>query len=150
MITRPSASVTHRPSCPRGVVGAAAVAFSVSPTHLWPYGKDFVVAVGTRFGRGFVDFYDFRLPIDPAEHARMHMVTLAALFGFTLAVALAVASRRALTAVLIFLVGAGWPATLLAGGNELGRGAVILAGSLLLLAGVSSRAQLGDRIADAM
>jgi transglutaminase-like putative cysteine protease len=122
------------------LIAAAAIAFSVSPTHLWPYGNDFVVPVATRFGNGFLDFYDFRLPFDPAEHERMHMVILAAVFGFTLVVAFAVAARRALTAVVLFLVGAAWPATLLAGGNELGRGAVILAGALLLLAGLSGRA----------
>jgi transglutaminase-like putative cysteine protease len=122
------------------LVAGAAVAFSESPTHLWPYGRDFVAQAGTRFGNGFVDFYDFRLPIDPGEHPRMHMVLLAAVFGFTLAVALAVAARRAVAAVILFLVGAGWPATLLAGGNELGRGAVILAVALVLLAGVSGRA----------
>jgi protein-glutamine gamma-glutamyltransferase len=121
-------------------VVAAGVAFSVSPTQLWPYGSDFFVPVGTRFGNGFLDFYDFRLPIDPAEHGRMHMVLLAALFAFTLAIAFAIAARRALTAVVLFLVGAGWPATLLAGGSELVRGAVILAAALALLAGVSGRA----------
>jgi transglutaminase-like putative cysteine protease len=121
------------------LVAAAAVAFSVSLTHLWPYGADFFGPVGTRFGNGFLDFYDFRLPIDPAEHARMHMVLLAALFAFTLVISFAIAARRTLTAVVLFLVGAGWPATLLAGGNELGRGAVILATALALLAGLSGR-----------
>jgi transglutaminase-like putative cysteine protease len=122
------------------VVAAASVAFSVSLTHLWPYGSDFFVPVATRFGNGFLDFYDFRLPIDPAEHARMHMVLLSALFTFTLVIAFAIAARRTLTAVALFLVAAGWPATLLAGGNELGRGAVILATALALLAGLSGRA----------
>jgi transglutaminase-like putative cysteine protease len=121
------------------IFAAAAVAFSVSPTRLWPDGAGFFVPVATRFGNGFLDFYDFRLPIDPVDHRRMHMVVLAAVFGFTLAVALAVAARRAITAVALFLVGAGWPATLLAGGNEVGRGAVILAAALSLLAGVSGR-----------
>src|SRR4051794_9101074 len=108
---------------------AVALAFSVSPTKLWPYGSDFFGSIGSRFGNGFVDFYDFRLPIDPVEHRRMHMVLLLALFAFTLAVALAIAARRPVAAVALFLVGAGWPATLLSGGNELGRGAVLLAGA---------------------
>ncbi len=119
---------------------ALGIAFSVSPTRLWPDGAGFFGTVTRRFGSGFADFYDFRLPLDPVEHPRMHMVILVAVFAFTLAVALAVAERRAVTAVALFLVGAGWPATLLAGGNELGRGAVILAGALALLAGVSGRA----------
>jgi Transglutaminase-like superfamily/TgpA N-terminal domain len=119
---------------------AVAVAFSVSPTRLWPDGAGFFGRVANRFGSGFLDFYDFRLPIDPVEHRRMHMVLLVALFAFTLAVGLAVAARRPVLAVALFLVGAGWPATLLTGGNELGRGAVLLAGALALLAGVSGRA----------
>jgi transglutaminase-like putative cysteine protease len=120
-------------------VAAMAVAFSVSLTHLWPYGFDFFGPAATRFGSGFLDFYDFRLPIDPSEHERMHMVLLAAVFAFTLVIAVAIAARRTVTAVVLFLVGAGWPATLLAGGNELARGAVILATALALLAGLSGR-----------
>src|SRR5919197_1501490 len=107
------------------------LAFSVSPLHIGD--------VGPRFGRGFLDFYDFRIPIDPAQHVRMHQVLLVAIFGFTLAVALALGSRRALPAVIAFLIGAGWPATLLAGGNEIGRGVVILAVALALLAGLTQR-----------
>jgi transglutaminase-like putative cysteine protease len=118
---------------------AAWVAFSVSPFDLWPGGDGFFGPLGSRFGRGFVDFYDFRLPIDPARQPYMHEVILAGIFGFTLAVALAIAARRVVLAVLFFLVGAGWPATVLAGGNELGRGAVILAVSLALLAGLAAR-----------
>ncbi len=107
------------------------LAFSVSPLDV---GK-----TGHRFTRGFLDFYDYRVPFDPQRNVRMHEVILLAIFGFTLAVALAVATRRALPALLAFLVGAGWPATLLAGGNELGRGIFILAVALVLLAGLTER-----------
>ena len=69
----------------------------------------------------------------------MHAVILIAIFAFTLAVALAVAARRALLAVVLFFVAAGWPATLLSGGNELGRGLAILAVALALLAGMTER-----------
>src|SRR5438045_3891568 len=69
----------------------------------------------------------------------MHQVILVAIFGFTLATALAVAARRALPAVIAFLIGAGWPATLLSGGNEVDRGVVILAVALALLAGMTQR-----------
>jgi protein-glutamine gamma-glutamyltransferase len=92
-----------------------------------------------RFGRGFVDYYEFRLPFDPARFPPSYEVLLAAIFGFVLAVSLAIAARRALPAVVFFLIGAGWPATVLAGGNELGRGAVILAVALLLLGGLAER-----------
>jgi protein-glutamine gamma-glutamyltransferase len=118
-------------SAPIAAFCAVCVAFSVSPLHIAP--------AGGRFSRGFLDFYDYRLPFDPQALARMHEVVLVAIFAFTLAVALAVAARRAVLAVVAFLVGAGWPATLLAGGNEIGRGVVILAVALLLLAGLTER-----------
>ena len=110
---------------------ALCLAFSVSPLD--------VGDVGPRFSGGFLDFYDFRLPIDPREHVRMHEVILVAIFSFALAVALAIAVRRALPAVIVFLIGAGWPATLLAGGNEIGRGVFVLAVALMLLAGLTQR-----------
>ena len=118
---------------------AAWVAFSISPSDLWPGGDGYFGPLGSHFGGGFVDFYDFQLPIDPARQPHMHQVILAAIFGFVLATALAIAARRVLLAVVCFLVGAGWPATLLAGGNEIGRGLVILAVALLLLAGILGR-----------
>jgi transglutaminase-like putative cysteine protease len=121
------------------LLAAGATAFSLSLLDLRPGGDGFFGPLGSRFGNGFLDFYDYRLPIDPAEHERMHMLILAALYGFALAVALAVAARRPLIAVVLFLLAAGWPATLLAGGNELGRGAVILAVALALLAGLTGR-----------
>ena len=118
---------------------AAWVAFSISPLALRPGGEGFFGPLGSRFSRGFLDFYDYRLPFDPAEHPRMHGVILIAIFGFTFAVALAVAARRALFAVVLFFIAAGWPATLLAGGIELGRGVAILAVTLALLAGMTER-----------
>jgi transglutaminase-like putative cysteine protease len=110
---------------------ALCLAFSVSPLDIGD--------VGHRFGRGFLDFYDFRIPIDPVQHVRMHEVILAAIFAFTLAVALCLGAGRPLPAVIAFLIGAGWPATLLAGGSEIGRGVVILAVALALLAGMTQR-----------
>jgi transglutaminase-like putative cysteine protease len=115
------------------------VAFSVSPFAVWPGGDGFFGPLGSRFGQGLVDFYDFRLPFDPVRHPQSHQVILAAIFGFTLAVALAVAARRPLLAVACLLVGAGWPVTLLAGGDEISRGVVILAVALALLAGLTER-----------
>jgi len=121
-------------------VAAAAIAFSVSLAALVPGGDPFFSRIVDRFGGGFVDFYEFRLPIDPLLHPRMHMLILFAVFVFTFLVALSVAARRPVPAVALFLVGAGWPSTLLSGGNELGRGAIILVGALMLLAGLSDRA----------
>jgi transglutaminase-like putative cysteine protease len=121
------------------VLLAAWVVFSVSPLALLPGGQGFFGPLGSRFSRGFLDFYDYRLPFDPAVHPKMHAVVLVAIFGFALAVALAIAARRALFAVALFFLAAGWPATLLSGGNELGRGLAILAVALALLAGMTER-----------
>ena len=120
--------------------GGVCVAFSLSPLALWPGGARFFSPLAHRFGGGFADFYEFRLPVDPNAHARMHMLVLLALFVFVGAAALAVAARRPVLAVAAFLIGAGWPSTLLSGGHELGRGAIILAAALVLLAGVRGRA----------
>ena len=118
---------------------AAWVAFSLSPLAIWPGGKTFFGPLGSRFSRGFLDFYEFRLPINGIDRPQMHAVILTAIFGFTLALALALAARRALIAVLIFFIGAGWPATLLSGGNELGRGIAILGVALAILAVMTER-----------
>jgi transglutaminase-like putative cysteine protease len=66
----------------------------------------------------------------------MHAVLLAAAFCFTAALALAAAARRPLVAVLVLVIGAAWPATLLPDERDLTRGAVILGAALLLLAGL--------------
>ncbi len=121
------------------LVLAGWVALSVSPVAVWPGGNGFFGPLGSRFGSGFVDFYEFALPFDPARHTNMHRVILVAIYAFTLAVALAVAARRPLLAVIAFLIAAGWPATLLAGGNEIARGVVILGVALALLAGLTER-----------
>jgi transglutaminase-like putative cysteine protease len=122
------------------MVAALAVAFSLSPRMLWPDGSDFFGTFASRFGGGFEDFYQYRLPIEPAFHARMHMLLLLAVFGFCALTAIAIASRRAVAAVCCFVVAAGWPATLLGGGSPLVRGAVILVVALALLAGLTDRA----------
>src|SRR5262249_25712545 len=112
-----------------------AISFSVSALG----GGGIFTPIADRFGSGFVDFYAFRLPVDPFIHPRMHMLILLAVFVFTLLAAQAIAARRPVLAVAIFLIGAGWPSTLLAGGHELWRGAVILTCALALLAGVRER-----------
>ena len=121
------------------VLAGLAISFSVSLSAIVPGGDGFFAPIVDRFGSGFVDFYSFRLPVDPAVQPRMHMLILLAVFVFTLLAAQAIAARRAVLAVAVFLVGAGWPSTLLAGGHDLLRGAVILACALALLAGVRER-----------
>ena len=90
----------------------------------------------TRFTNGVLDFYDVRLPFNGSFHPEMHDLVLAAGFGFTLVLGLLAASRRPVAAMLVLVVGAGWPATLLSDGHDLLRGAAILAAALLLLAGL--------------
>jgi hypothetical protein len=122
------------------LIAALSVAFFVSLAALAPGGAHFFGPAASRFADGFAAFYSFRLPVDPRLHPHMHMLLLFASFSFTLLVALVVAARRPVLAVACFLVGAGWPATLLAGGHEFARGVVILVGALALLAGLSERA----------
>ena len=130
-----------RPLAARIGVGAVATvlvvhsAFGLSVFHP----RHFFGPLLGRFRDGFLNFYDVKLPLDPAAHPRMHSVLLVAIFGFCVALALAVVARRAVVAVLVLVVGAGWPATLLSGGNELLRGGVVLAAALVLLAGLAAR-----------
>src|SRR5579872_218504 len=100
------------------------------PLHLAGY-------AARHFWRGLNDFYAVRLPFDPSFRPDMHLVLLAAAFGFV--AALGLAARRPVAAVFVVLVGAGWPATLL-GGHDLLRGAAILGAALLLLSGFRGRA----------
>ena len=120
------------------IVGGLSVAARVSPRDARPWDDkhDFFGPLGSRLGNGLLDFYDVRLPFDPYFHPEMHALLLAAGFAFAAALAVAVGARRPLASVLVLLVGAGWPATLLPDGRDLTRGAVILACALLLLAGL--------------
>jgi transglutaminase-like putative cysteine protease len=69
----------------------------------------------------------------------MRGVLLTAVFAFTLAVALAIATRRPIAAVVIVLVGAGWPATIRGPAGAFGMGALILLAALAVLAGLTTR-----------
>jgi protein-glutamine gamma-glutamyltransferase len=111
---------------------AAGIAFDLSP------GIHFPGRLLSRFGQGFLDFYDVKLPFDAGAHPRMHGTVLLAVFVFTLAASLAIAERRPRSASLALLVGAGWPATLF-GGHDYVRGAALLAGLLVLLVGLRER-----------
>jgi transglutaminase-like putative cysteine protease len=110
---------------------AGHAAFDVWITH--------PLRLGSRFWGGFLEFYDVRLPFAAANHARMEGVLLVALFVSCAALALAVAARRPVTAAAVLLVGAGWPATLLTGPDDLWRGVALLALLLLLVVGLGGR-----------
>jgi protein-glutamine gamma-glutamyltransferase len=112
---------------------AARVAFGA-----WPVDRHhFLGRTLARFGDGFGEFYDERVPFAPAEHARMHGVVLIAIFAFALAVALALAARRPLAAGFLFLAGAAWPITLAPPSNALARGGLLLAVLLWILVGMT-------------
>ena len=112
---------------------AGAVAFRLGPGPHYP-GR-----LLSRLWSGFLSFYDVQLPFSAAAHQNMDGTVLLAVFAFTAAAALAIAARRPALAATALLVGAGWPATLLAG-QELSRGAGILAALLVLFAGLRDRA----------
>jgi protein-glutamine gamma-glutamyltransferase len=107
------------------VVGA--IAFDLGPGLTLPG------HVLSRFGNGFLEFYDVQIPFDPGAHPRMHGVLLVAVFAFTLWVALAAAARRPGLVALALVVGVGWPGTLLPG-RDFARGGLLLAVILLATA----------------
>ena len=91
-------------------------------------------AIARLAGNGFLEFYDVLVPFDGAAHPNMRGVLLLAVFVFSLLGALAVASRRPVAASLVLVAGAGWPSTIDPGGDDLARGAVLLATALALVA----------------
>ena len=95
--------------------------------------------LGGRFGGGFLEFYDVKLPFAAAHHPRMEGVILVALFASCAAVAMMVAARSPVGAAFTLLVAAGWPATLLHGTDDLQRGAALLGALLTLVVGLGAR-----------
>jgi transglutaminase-like putative cysteine protease len=110
-------------ACVVALLVTGAIAFGAG--HLWALPGRML----SRFGDGFLEFYDYQVPFDPTAHPRMHGVLLVALFAFTLAFALAVAARRPGLAAIVLVVGVGWPGTLLPG-HDLLRGSLLLVGVL--------------------
>jgi transglutaminase-like putative cysteine protease len=95
--------------------------------------------LGPIFDNGFADFYSTHLPFDPRVHVAMADLVLAAVFVFSLAIALLAAERKPVAAAIVVLLGAGWPATLLGPSRGLAMGAAILGAALIVLAGLGSR-----------
>jgi protein-glutamine gamma-glutamyltransferase len=108
------------------LIAAWSIALDVRPYALG--------AVLSRTGRGFLDFYDVLVPFDASQHRLMEGVVLLAVFTFTALASLAVAARRPMLASLVLVAGAGWPATIFPGHDDLGRGVLLLAAALLLVA----------------
>ena len=89
-----------------------------------------------RFGGGFLEFYDVRLPFFAVSHPRMDGVILVAFYASGAAVAMAIAARKPVLASAAVVVAAGWPATLLTGPDDLLRGVALLAAVLSLVVGL--------------
>ncbi len=116
------------------LAGALAALFVAAPIALEVARPYALGQLSARAGRGFLDFYDVLVPFDGAAHPLMHGVLLLAVFVFTALGALAVASRRPLAASAVLVAGAGWPATILPGTDDLARGALLLVAALALVA----------------
>lgn len=116
------------------LAGALAALFVAAPIALEVSRPYALGRLWSRGGRGFLDFYDVLVPFDGAAHPLMHDVVLLAVFVFTALGALAVASRRPLAASLVLVAGAGWPATILPGSDDLARGGLLLVAALALVA----------------
>ena len=121
------APLLRRPALVASLLLWPRLAFEQWPWHL--------VRCATRFGNGFLDFYDVRTPFDPRVHADMRAVVLTAIFGFVLLLSV----RWTPAAVAAVLVGAGWPATLAGGAHAIALGAAMLVAVLVLLSQRISR-----------
>jgi transglutaminase-like putative cysteine protease len=121
------------------LLAAIRIALGVS---LFQSPQNFFVQLGSRFWHGVLAFYRVVLPLDPGSHPHMQQALLAGVFLFCLALGLAVAARRPVAACVVLVVGAGWPVTLLPGHAAVLRGALILGGCLLLLAGMREQARV--------
>ena len=116
---------------------AGSVALDVPLRWALPFDdRDIVASLASRTWEGFLSFYDVTVPFEGIGQPFMHGAVLMAVFAFSLAGALAVAARKPPLALAALLLGAGWPATMLPGDNELARGLLILATGLVLLAAV--------------
>jgi transglutaminase-like putative cysteine protease len=121
------APLVWRPAMIISVLLWPRLAFEQWPWHL--------VRCATRFGNGFLDFYDVRTPFDPRVHVDMRGVVLTAIFGFVLLLTV----RWTPVAVAAVLLGAGWPATLAGDAHAVAMGAAILTAVLVLLSTRVSR-----------
>ena len=65
-------------ACVVALLATGAIAFGVGNVWALP-GR-----ILSRFGSGFLEFYDYQIPFDPAAHPSMHGVLLVALFAFCL------------------------------------------------------------------
>lgn len=122
----------HRGAAALAACSAGAwIAFGAQPWELAPFRDERVLGpLVSAVGRGITDFYAVLLPLDPVRNPEMHSLVLCAIFGFTLAVGLLVATRRPVGAAAVTVAGAGWPATVMSD-------QAVLIGALALAAALS-------------
>jgi protein-glutamine gamma-glutamyltransferase len=126
------------------ILVAAWIVTDVRPWHLPPFRDTALVdPVARALSNGFGDFYGVVLPFSAADHPEMHMLVLAAIFGFVAVTSLLVAARLPLAAAAATVAGAGWPATLLDTG-------AVAVGALGLAAALSIFVALRVRSAPAL
>jgi transglutaminase-like putative cysteine protease len=115
---------------------ALAVAFGrpLSDVRIGNSERDFFGPVLSSLRRGLLDFFDTKLPFDPAKFPDMVGVVVIAVFAFAVAVGIAIAARRLFLALGLLVLGVGWPATMsfsgLDGNQPLALGGALLAASL--------------------
>jgi transglutaminase-like putative cysteine protease len=113
-------------------LGAAWVAFGAEPWELLPFRDERVLAPALHeVGTGVVAFYEVFLPFAPQRNPEMHSLVLCAVFAFTLAAALLVATRHPIAAAAVTVAGVGWPATL-SGGSAIAFGTLALVAALAI------------------
>ncbi len=115
-------------------LAACARVFSRPVTEARPGGEhDFFGPVLGSFRDGFLNFYDTTLPFQRGDFPLMHADVLLAIFGFSLATGILIASRRPIGAAVALVVGVGWPTTLVPGTRPLLVGALAFVGVLAVL-----------------
>ncbi|HEX2044817.1 MAG TPA: transglutaminaseTgpA domain-containing protein [Gaiellaceae bacterium] len=114
---------------------AASVSFEIPLTDAQPRDpqRDFFGPVLDGIQRGFLDFYETRLPFNGLDFQLMHAVVLLAVFGFTALAGVFVVFERPVAASLVLVAGVGWPGTLNAGDHAVRAGALALVGVLAVL-----------------
>jgi protein-glutamine gamma-glutamyltransferase len=122
-----------RPWWGRALAAVAVSLYAVHAVYDLSFGLHFFPSLWSRVREGTLAYYDVSLPFAAVEEPLMHDVALLATFAFALTVALLIAARRPVAASVVLLTGSVWPAALVSG-NDLARGAVLLAAVLLLLA----------------
>lgn len=118
-----------------GTLLAASVAFDIPLSDARPRDpqRDFFGPVLDGIQRGFLDFYETRLPFNGLDFQLMHSVVLLAIFAFVAVTGIFLVLGKPVAASLVLVTGVGWPATLNPGENALRAGALALVGVLAVL-----------------